>query len=494
MPEPAKYGRLAVIRDGKEHVLYEPTAHQARFHASTAPNCLMAGSRGGGKSTAMRFDAHMRAVTTPRFKALILRRTMPELRKSHLLYVGHEAEMLGGVYNKSEFTVYYNKGTANESVIIFGHCEDEAAIERFLSSEFEVIYYDELVTFELRHFMLISASARTRKDSGRIAYVRAGTNPVGIGATWVKEWFIDKNPDPEEAPDYIPSDYETIFVNLDDNEHIDKEAYHKRLMSLPTDALRRAYRYGEWVTEGCFFGEFRERLDGKPWHVIDELPTFNGVPMLKVEWIEIVRALDWGFSDREPGVCKWYACLPDGTAIAFQEAIFIGKTPKEVAREIVAKSRGMKVRYTVGDPMMWQVRTGECIAETMARNGVSMIQAENDRPNGWMRMHSWLMETVNDGTGERPRLQFLKGGRKDGLGCPHTIRAIPSAQVKQNNPHDLEGPYEDPLDETRYFVMSRPSASRKPVTSRLTAEMRRAIYGSSERRPVLGSHSVRHAA
>ncbi len=487
---PCPVHSVSVTRNGVTDYLYCPNSkQQVAFHAATEANVIMEGSRGGGKSHCMRWDAYVRCITTPDFKVLILRRKMPDLRQSHLIYVDHETQRLTGekCYNRAEFTAVF----PNHSRVVFGHCEDDSAVERYLSSEWDAIYFDELVTFELRQFMLISASARGKSGTNRVALVRGGTNPVGIGATWVKEFFIDKNPDPEVAPDYIPADWRAIKVNLDDNPDVDQDNYHKRLVSLPTEALRRAYRYGEWVTEGTFFDEFREKRDGQPWHVIDEMPTIMGTPVHRVPWVEIVRAMDWGFSDREPGIVQWYACLPDGTAICFKEFVFHGMTPKEVAKETLKRSEGMKVRYTTGDPMMWQARQGETIAETMARNGLSMIPAENERENGWVRMHSWLIETVNDGTGERPRIQFLRGSPGGALGCPHTIKAIPSAQTKENNPHDLEGPFEDPLDTARYFVMSRPSASKRPRVDGMSKELRRAIYGGNAKRHVLGSSSVR---
>lgn len=480
-----------MTRDGVTKLLYCPNSkQQIAYHEAREPNVILEGSRGGGKSYCMRWDAYIRCLTSPGFKALILRRTMPELRQSHLTDVDHETQQLEGhkVYNKSEFTVQWTNG----SLLMFGHCEDDAAIARYLSSQWDLLVFDETVTFTLRMFLLISASARTATKSKRISLVRGGTNPVGCGAAWVKEFFIDKNPDPEQIPDYIPADWRAIKVNLDDNPDVDQESYDRRLRSLPSDALRRAYRYGEWVTEGQFFSEWREKLDGKEWHTIENLPTYNGKSFLKVPWIEIVRSIDWGFSEREPGICKWYACMPDNTVVAFKEYVFFGTTPADVAIEIRKRSGGMKIRYTVGDPSMWGAKTGESIAETFAKNGVTMIEADNDRPNGWVRMHSWLIETHDDSSGPVPRLRFLRGGRTDGLGCPHTIRAIPSATCKETNLHDLVGPYEDPLDETRYFVMSRPSKSRaQPVTNTFSPELRKAIYGSSSRR-ILGSDSVRH--
>jgi hypothetical protein len=486
--ECTQFGHFTICRDGKFVTLYAPNSQpQADFHAATEPNVLLEGSRGGGKSWCMRFDAYMRCMAVPGFGALILRRSMPELRISHINFVESEVALLGGTYNKSEFTAYFPNG----SRLVFGHCEDDAAINRYLSSQWDGIYFDELVTFLLRQFLLISAAARTKKNSGgRIAIVRAGTNPVGIGSTWVKQYFLDKNPSDENAPNYIPADWRAISVQLVHNVDIDRVDYRKRLDSLHTDALRRAYGYGEWVTEGQFFDEWRETRDGKPWHVIEEMPLLKGKPIHRVEWVEIVRAIDWGYSENEPGCCLWIACLPDNTFIVFQEYVFTKTIPKEVAREIVRRSKGLRVRRTDGDPMMWAERTGEGIAETFRRNGVPMIEADNSRETGWVQVHAMLTETHHDGVSERPRLQVLRG-RKDGTGCPALIRAIPTAVVDPKKPQDLTADSEDPLDTLRYAVMARMAKSRKPLKSTLPPELV-AIINAAKRRPALGSESVRH--
>jgi hypothetical protein len=75
--------RGAVIVDGQ--VLYVPSIKQNEYHQATAKNVLFYGGRGSGKSLSGRWDAHMRALSIPNFKYCILRRTYPELEKSHLI-------------------------------------------------------------------------------------------------------------------------------------------------------------------------------------------------------------------------------------------------------------------------------------------------------------------------------------------------------------------------------------------------------------------------
>lgn len=457
-----------VEQDGVERVLYTPSPKQQLFHAATEPNVIMEGSRGGGKSLALRMDAHMRCMAMPGFKALILRRVMPELRRSHLVYIKSEADLLGAEYKQAVTTVHY----ANGSILVFGHCEDDAAVEKYLSSEWDGIYFDELVTFELRQFLLIAASARSTVESGRVAIIRGGTNPVGIGATWVKQYFLTKNPKREEAPDYIPDDYRAIKVNLTDNAHIDRDDYMKRLRSLPTEALRRAYAFGEWTVEGTFFPEWRESdpETGQEWHVIADLPTYKGRPLLSQPWLHITCVLDWGYArDGNPGYAVWFANMLDGSAIAFDEYIFSETSPSLVAAEMKARSVGYAHVEYIGDPAMWEERSGESIAETLARNGVSMSEADHTRKAGWIRVHTMLKEEMVVYPHSYPRLRFLRGGvglNGASIGVPQLITNMPQMLADPKDPNDMRtaGVADDGPDDVRYFAMSRPYASPAPET------------------------------
>lgn len=489
--------------------LYIPNDKLIGFHASEAPFTLSHGGRNSGKSHALRWDAHMRNMAIPGHRALLLRRTFPQLRNSHFGPAEIEAKKLGASpLHKNDHRIIY----ANGSLLQFGHCESDAAIMDYLSQEWDWIGFDELTTFRFQQFMRISASARTTKLSGRKAYVRAATNPIGEGAGWVKQFFIDKSITAEENEDYRPEEWQDFPANLDDNEYADKEAYERKLAMLggKDSALRRAYRFGEWLVEGQFFSEWRpknliiDKASGEeqliPWHVITELPTVGGKSIWDVEWIHITRAIDWGYSEMQPGWCGWFAHLPDGTAICFKEWVFSQKVPEDAARMIKEKSRGMKIRYTVGDPVMWWERSGESIAETLRKNGVWMTEADNERETGWIRLHSWLVLTHDDGLGERPKLQFLASNGAD-LGAPYAIRTLPSLQTDPKKPADCsqgEGVEDHAADAIRYWAMSRPMPSRETtpglealkVPEELKASMMAAL-GQTDDQGILGSESVR---
>src|SRR5687768_7991422 len=110
-PVPAS---VIVHRNGEDDVLYEPLPHQEEFHQSTSRYTLMEGGRGSGKSKAMRWDAYQLCLGIPRFRALIVRRSMPELKQSHLNDVPFELERLGlpaSCWHATDFVVRFPNGS-----------------------------------------------------------------------------------------------------------------------------------------------------------------------------------------------------------------------------------------------------------------------------------------------------------------------------------------------------------------------------------------------
>lgn len=500
--------RIPLIAAGPPDKLvpfYIPTWKQLEAHLCPVRNLYWGGRVGTGKSVMLRNDGHIRCLSKPKFRALLLRRNMTELRDTHLDKLALEAETLGAVYRASETTIVYPNG----SRFRFGHCDDDNALKHYLSSEFDIIYLDEGATFTEFQARWIQSRLRTLEDSGITPMMRIGSNP---GAMWLVDYFIDKTVSAEHDPSYEPKDYHFIRATVDDNPHVNRAELELRLNGLPSEALRRMYRDGDHhAVDGQFFTNWMpvNRETGKPWHVVAEVPRTmirgRSVSLLDVPWIEIVRSLDWGFAYEQPGVVGWYACLPGGSYLKFKEWVFHGLTPSQLAKGIVERSRGMKVRYTVGDPVMFTPREGEAIAETLARHKVPLIAADHDRPNGWVRLHALLMTTIAVGEDPDdpatmrtvPTYQVL--GSPDpsdparASGCPYTVRTYPMAVLKPLHPNDLELNQDHALDGDRYFAMSRPSASRQPrddAWAKFPPYVRQALMkGRGE--AVLGASAVR---
>ena len=455
-------GRIEITgEDGKPFVFYEPLDIHVAFHESETINLLALGTRGTGKSTLLRNDAHARCLSIPYFHALIIRRQLSQLRDSHLKFINREMKLLGGVFlnSPSNYIAKYPNG----STLRFAHCETDADVDNFLSSEYGALYFDELSTFTLDQFLKISAVARAPEDANYIAVVRCASNPLGRGAEWMKEWFVDKSVRLEDYPDYNPDDFEMQFSTLDDNPKLNRHEYLKRLRTLP-EHIRRAWLYGEFVIEGAYFSDFKQtkRIDDAdvPWHVIQDIPTWKDKPLFQNEWLSIYRAIDWGYSP-DPAVCLWIAVLPNRRAIVFKERTWKQTLAEDVARDIIKESAGMKIAETFCDPTM-MIKIGEqySIGELFEQKGVALTPSINDRALYGYSIHNSL-NTLIDG---QPELQILAPNGP--YGCKELIRTIPLMRTDPAQPARIAGGGDDHwVVALAYFCTGMATPSREPSVS-----------------------------
>ena len=452
--------------DGTQQVFYQPTARQLQFHTAPQPYRLYGGAAGGGKSHAIRQEAYMRSFMVPGYRTLLLRRVLPELKKTHLLELPRELTTLFGMGTrgapslKDLWRASDNLLTLpNGSIIQFGSCETDDAVSKYLSTEWDALFIDEATTFPLHMFRMLES--RVGRRAGYPWTVAGGTNPVGIGSAWCKTLWITKDPSKDEAPKYNPDDYVYIPATIDDNPHVAGD-YADKLENLPSEALRQAYRVGSWeYLEGQFFSEFRSTKQSEDWHVVKDMPLVQGLRITDHPHLEWFRAIDWGIANL--AVCGWYCALPTGRVVKVFERTWKEFIPAtEMAREIVAFTRKHikgKVRYTVADPKTFsrEGALGESVADALGRGGVPCLRADNERELGWAQLKGWLRQLGSDG---KPLLQFY------GPGCPHTVKTLPTLVSKKGNPDDIEKGLDDHCaDETRYALMSRPAPSKLPASA-----------------------------
>lgn len=484
--EHLKIPRIDLGKEPTRIRFYVPNPKQILLHLAKAKNVLWGGRAGTGKSHGLRNDAYMRCLTVPGYRVLLLRRQFTELKDTHLDKAAYEAEKLGAKWRAADYTVVFSNG----SRLRFGHCETDASVQMYLSSEFDCIMYDEGSTFTEYAVRFINSRLRTAKK-GVIPCVRVGSNP---GAMWLYRYYIAKDITADEDPSYDVDDYEFIPTDMSDNPHVNLEEQQLRLNSLPSEALRRMYRDGDWTAvEGQHFSEFKSRLPEtqEDWHAIQELPTIDGVSVDKLGWIDCVRSLDWGY-DPDEGVCLWTLCLPGGRYIVYKELTFKLLIPRKAAEKIKAETGARKVRYTVAGHDCWMKSrdTGESIQETFAKHGVPLRLADTDRINGWMRVHSMLQDVSNDGTGALPQVQIYEPN------CPGLVRTFPMVRSDPRTPGDILQEKDHWLDSFRYFAMSRPTGSRAASSrsdewKKLPKEVQRALMG---RRSGLGATNMRRVS
>jgi len=419
---------------GVERLFWLPLPRQAELMEAVEASrhrILIGGARGGSKSHAIRMLHYSSCLKHENFHSLILRRKFPELEQTHIMRARREAETLGARYKETTRTIEWHNG----SVTRFGHCQTDDDAENYLSAEYDLISFDELVTFPFTMAMRIISSLRSAGREGYTPQVVSGTNPGGPEAWWVKSQYIDKEMDPEEYPDYDPQDYCFIPSKLEDNPYLDKE-YEKTLLALPP-MLRKAYRDGSWdVWPGQYFPEWDRNRHVAEWSAWSPRGS------------RVYCGIDWGYI--RPGCCLWIAIGPEGNAYCFDEYVFKNTITTDVAKEIKRRSREWQVKpFYVADTQMWggQDQTGEDMRETFARMGVPLVQAHKDRINGWQRVRAWLGPSP-DG---RPWLQVHPR-------CAYLIRTLPSLQQDEHDPEIVDSDGDDhAADALRYAVMARPA-------------------------------------
>lgn len=416
-------------------------------------NRLFGGAAGGGKSKSLRADMYRKAQTIPNYTGAILRRTMPELKKTHLREFQRDAPRIGAEFLKSDNQLVFPNG----SIIECGHCEDDDAVQKWLSAEYDQIGFDEGSTFEPDQYLEISTRARTSNRQVQEAggpWCDVVTNPGGRCWGLLKDLFVTHTPDYDLYPGlrgvpnalgvlvgkYDPRFFVYVKSLLDDNPYIDPG--YAASLGMLNEARYRQLRWGdENITEGAFFSEWRETREGQPWHVCD-------VDTTGAQWF---ASMDWGFN--APGVVLWWAMLPDGYYHIAAEWKFRESTADEVATRIkeLTASLGIKrLQYIACDPAM-KGRTGagrgESIFETLLRRGLPMRPSDNDRENGWIRVHHYLRESPQG----RPWLTVAPS-------CAYGRRTMPAQVQDKHNPDDVDTNKDDHwADALRYGAMSRPN-------------------------------------
>jgi hypothetical protein len=428
---------VAVERDGMQDLLFVPTPRQAEAMMATEPNLFVWGNRGGGKSVCMRWLCHALATAIPGFKYAILRTSFPELMKNHLIYLDDECNRMGGEkegfkYHKTEHVVYYPNG----SIGFYAQCANDADVKKILGAEVCLVVFDEAPTFEWQHMRLIAASIRVPAGSGLIPMTRYLGNPIGESIEELWRYFIDKDVDLNEDPEYRPQDWREIEMRIQDNPHLDAKQYWRQFSGLPAHFIR-AWKEGIRIEENTLF-EFYPNKDNRPYHVVQEIPRFgDGTPLFTVkpdgtyvfpDWVQVYRAYDHGFWP-DPAVCLWFAVY-GRRILCFKELTRTRTLAPDMAREIVEESKGMRVVTTYCDPSI-DIETGadvHTILQKMEDAGVPMTPSINDREVFADAIHTVLGEEVSPST---PRIQFLESA------CPMTVKAIPKMKFNENNPAAL---------------------------------------------------------
>jgi hypothetical protein len=351
----------------------------------------------------------------------------------------------------------------------FAYLERDADADLYQGHSYTRLYVEEIGNFP-SPAPVLKLMATLRSGAGVPVGIRATGNPGGPGHQWVKARYIDPAPMGNRIICDPLTGLERVFIpsKVDNNHHIDVDAYKQRLRASGSKELVRAWLDGDWsVAMGAFFDCWENKR-----HVV-------GPFTIPSDWMRF-RSGDWGSAS--PFSFGWWAVvsepttvgdgssmgsgieLPRGCLVRYRE--WYGCKPgqpnvglklhaEEVGRILAEKEKDEKIAYGVLDPSAFKEDGGPSIAERImagSKNRLSFRPADNSRVaqrgamGGWDQLRARLL---GDAEG-RPMIVTFST-------CTDSIRTIPFLQHDPDRPEDVMTDSEDHAgDEWRYACMSRP--------------------------------------
>lgn len=243
---------------------WRPHAAQELALRSAAYELLFGGAAGGGKTDFLKV-APLRWVKEPGFRAILFRRSYPELERTLITASRALYPALGAVYHEARHVWTFPSG----ATIAFGYCEKEKDVLRYQGAEYSFLGIDELTHFSEAQYRYLTS--RARSADGLPIRIRATSNPGGPGHEWVRARFgawvgkaADAAPgelcyydaDGRRVPEGTPWSLSRTFVpaKLADNPYLGTD-YRAQLLAL--DPVTRAQLLdGDWdatIGEGKLF-------------------------------------------------------------------------------------------------------------------------------------------------------------------------------------------------------------------------------------------------
>ncbi len=370
-----KKAKLQVEAERLSSRSYEFRGDNLAIQAMEAPEILLCGAAGTGKTLAILVKINRLMWQYPGARALIVRKVRADLADSVL--VTFERDVLGldnpicaGIQRENRRIYRYPNG----SEITVGGMDRPG---RILSTEYDIIYPAEAVQFEQGDWETFVM--RNRNYVIPFQQVLGDTNP-GHPQHWLKQMadsgavkfcnsFHKDNPAYWDAPtnDWTPRGRDYVMGKL-----------HR------LSGVRRArYLENKWViAEGAVYDEFSDAI-----HVIDRFD-------IPKEWRRF-RATDFGYSN--PFVTQWWAMDTDGRLYLYREIYMTQRTVAVHAKQINELSSGERIEFTTAD------HDAEDRA-TLKAHGISTVAAEKAISAGIQAVKDRL-EIAGDG---KPRIFFLK--------------------------------------------------------------------------------------
>jgi len=417
----------------------------------TTPITFYGGAKGGGKSKGLQLLMLLRRFKYPKSSGVIFRKTYPELEANHIRPLFQAFPELRPYYQEAKKLLTL----PNVSELQFCHLNNEADIALYQGREFHDLAIDEAGQWTESAFRTLLGSNRSSRPDIKPRCILTG-NPGGIGHGWLKRIFIERRFNERERP----GDYAFIQALVDDNAALmeNDPDYVRRLDSEPNEALRKAYRLGDW---NIFAGQFFQEIS-KDIHFIPAFP-------IPPHWNRFA-AYDYGYN--HPAAFGWFANDEDGNTYLYRELVKANVRVDLFAKELNEYPDTTQCYPIVAGHDCWTQKSvlrddalPPTIAEQFQTHGIYLKKAVIDRIQGAAQVRDYLAWQKRPGS--KPRFYIFDT-------CPVTFDALSRMIHDPDKAEDVlkinavEG---DPLsgddayDMVRYGLMSRPA-----ITDRLAAK------------------------
>ena len=451
----------------KENIVFEPNeGPQTQFLAASEREVFYGGARGGGKSYAMLVDP-LRYCHKQNHRALLLRRSMPELRDM----INHSQRLYGKAFPGAKWREQEKEWRFPSGARIeFGYAENLTDVLRYQGQSYTWIGIDELPQYPTPEIYNFLRSSLRSVDPEIPVFMRATGNPGNIGSLWVKEMFVDPT-EPNKPFDVIIDtsvgqkkiSRRFIPAKLQDNPYLTQtDDYLVMLSSLP-EVQRKQFLEGDWSAfEDCAFPEF---------DVVKHISDPFEIPR---NWHRF-RTCDWGYSSY--ACCLWIAIDFDNNLWVYRELYTQRVTADIFAKKVLEAEDGEYIRYGVLDSSTWAKRgdVGPSIAETMIREGCKWRPSDRSpksRINGKLELHKRF--SIDEKTGE-PKLKIFNN-------CRNLLKTLPLLPTDKHNPEDVDTNAEDhAYDALRYGVMSRPLHPNSHENDQFMKQKQKEIFKPADR-------------
>lgn len=375
----------------------------------------------------------------PLFKGLIIRRTIPELKKELVKRCYQYLPQTGAKYNKSDRVWTWPWGAQ----LFLSSAEHEEDVRKYDTEQFNYIFFEELTSFtEFQYIFMMSRCRPADEDLPSLMF--SASNPGNIGHGWVRKRFVEPSKEGnkiikqyffnkqgkmliEENPEHPnfgkPKVIKRIFIRAlgSDNPYLLKNDpdYLTKLEALP-EAEKAAKLYGDWWTfSGQVFDSFRsKKYPDEPENAIHVIQPFS-IP----NWWPRIIAIDWGY--KAATVAYWAAISPTGRVYIYREYYVTEKDVIVWASEIGELSAGENIRKLVLDSNAWDSRGEEkTIAEQFAEhfNAALKVTKEN----------AWVLVEGKVNSPNRLTVEKASKGRVSGkILVQEYLRWVPKPVIKE---------------------------------------------------------------